>query len=113
MAFTRICGEMLAVDGQIVTCEGVPSLGGLRSVPIREPAADVDWNAAVSEGGITYGDYVKLEAVNAAKRFVVTRAWAEQAASSSPTATWPPWLLQRQELVSFLRRGGLISSSWP
>ena len=60
---------------------------------------DVDWNAAVSEGGITYGDYVKLEAVNAAKRFAVTRAWAEQAGIALTAGDMAALALQRQQLA--------------
>lgn len=70
-------GEMLVVDGQIVTCEEYLYWVDYVCTYLASQLPDVDWNAAVSEGGITYGDYVKLEAVNAAKRFAVTRAWAE------------------------------------
>ena len=59
-------GEMLVVDGQIVTCEEYLYWVDYVCTYLASQLPDVDWNAAVSEGGITYGDYVKLEAVNAA-----------------------------------------------
>ena len=81
-------GEMLVVDGQIVTCEEYLYWVDYVCTYLASQLPDVDWNAAVSEGGITYGDYVKLEAVNAAKRFAVTRAWAEQAGIALTDGDW-------------------------
>lgn len=99
-------GEMLVVDGQIVTCEEYLYWVDYVCTYLASQLPDVDWNAAVSEGGITYGDYVKLEAVNAAKRFAVTRAWAEQAGIALTDGDMAALALQRQELVSFYGEEG-------
>ena len=89
-------GEMLVVDGQIVTCEEYLYWVDYVCTYLASQLPDVDWNAAVSEGGITYGDYVKLEAVNAAKRFAVTRACSAAAGAGV-----------------LLRRGGLSAAAGP
>ena len=99
-------GEMLVVDGQIVTCEEYLYWVDYVCTYLASQLPDVDWNAAVSEGGITYGDYVKLEAVNAAKRFAVTRAWAEQAGIALTDGDMAALALQRQELVSLYGEEG-------
>ena len=99
-------GEMLVIDGQIVTCEEYLYWVDYVCTYLASQLPDVDWNAAVSEGGITYGDYVKLEAVNAAKRFAVTRAWAEQAGIDLTDGDMAALALQRQELVSFYGEEG-------
>ncbi len=97
---------MLVVDGQIVTCEEYLYWVDYVCTYLASQLPDVDWNAAVSEGGITYGDYVKLEAVNAAKRFAVTRAWAEQAGIALTDGEMAALALQRQELVSLYGEEG-------
>ena len=99
-------GEMLVIDGQIVTCEEYLYWVDYVCAYLASQLPDVDWNAAVSEGGITYGDYVKLEAVNAAKRFAVTRAWAEQAGIDLTDGDMAALALQRQELVSLYGEEG-------
>ena len=99
-------GEMLVVDGQIVTCEEYLYWVDYVCTYLASQLPDVDWNAAVSEGGITYGDYVKREAVNAAKRFAVTRAWAEQAGIALTDGDMAALALQRQELVSLYGEEG-------
>ena len=99
-------GEMLVVDGQIVTCEEYLYWVDYVCTYLASQLPDVDWNAAVSEGGITYGDYVKLEAVNAAKRFAVTRAWAEQAGIALTDGDMAALALQRQKLVSLYGEEG-------
>lgn len=99
-------GEMLVVDGQIVTCEEYLYWVDYVCTYLASQLPDVDWNAAVSEGGITYGDYVKLEAVNAAKRFAVTRAWAEQAGIALTDGDMAALALRRQELVSLYGEEG-------
>ena len=99
-------GEMLVVDGQIVTCEEYLYWVDYVCTYLASQLPDVDWNAAVSEGGITYGDYVKLEAVNAAKRFAVTRAWAEQEGIALTDGDMAALALQRQKLVSLYGEEG-------
>ncbi len=72
-------GEMLVIDGQTVSCEEYLYWVAYTCYYISSRIPDVDWNAVVTEDGMTYGEYVKVEAVNSVKQYTVTRSWAQQA----------------------------------
>ena len=85
-------GEMLVVDGQIVTCEEYLYWVDYACQYISSRIPDVDWNEQVSEDGMTYGEYVKVEAVETVKQYAVIRAWAQQEGVRRRTcSSWHWW----------------------
>ena len=98
-------GQLLLVNGEAVTCEEYLYWLAYDCEYLSTYVQDIDWSAELTSG-ITYGDYVKLEAVNAAKRFAVTRAWAEQAGIALTDGDMAALALQRQKLVSLYGEEG-------
>ena len=69
-------GEMLAISGQTVTCEEYLFWLGMVCDNVTASMPDVDWSAAVTGDGMTFAEYAKTDAVEAAKQHAVVRAWA-------------------------------------
>lgn len=70
-------GELLVVDGETVTCEEY--LYWLDyDCQYLTYLTDIDWSAQVEENGMTYGEYVKADALEAVKLHSVIRHWAKE-----------------------------------
>ena len=94
-------GEMLVVDGQIVTCEEYLYWVDYVCTYLASQLPDVDWNAAVSEGGITYGDYAQTDTLETVKLYSVVRAWAEEAGITLTDEDQEALDAQRLEYVTY------------
>ena len=94
-------GEMLVVDGQIVTCEEYLYWVDYVCTYLASQLPDVDWNAAVSEGGITYGDYAQTDTLETVKLYSVVRAWAEEAGITLTEEDQEALDAQRLEYVTY------------
>ena len=94
-------GEMLAIDGQTVTCEEYLFWLGMICDNITSSIPDVDWDAAVTEDGMTFAEYAKTDAVEAAKQHAVVRAWAQQAGVALSDASTLELDAQRQQYVAY------------
>ena len=92
-------GEMLVVSGQTVTCEEYLRWVDYACQYISSRIPDVDWNEQVSEDGMTYGEYVKVEAVETVKQYAVIRAWAQQENVTLSDADKAQLAAQRQQYV--------------
>lgn len=94
-------GEMLVVSGQTVTCEEYLRWVDYACQYISSRIPDVDWNEQVSEDGMTYGEYVKVEAVETVKQYAVIRAWAQQENVTLSDADKAQLAAQRQQYVDY------------
>ena len=94
-------GEMLVVSGQTVTCEEYLRWVDYACQYISSRIPDVDWSAQVSEGGMTYGEYVKIEAIETVKQYAVIRAWAQQEGVTLTDADRAQLAAQRQQYVDY------------
>ena len=94
-------GEMLAISGQTVTCEEYLFWLGMVCDNITASIQDVDWSAAVTEDGMTFAEYAKTDAVEAAKQHAVVRAWAQQAGVALSDISIAELDAQRQQYVTY------------
>jgi len=94
-------GEMLAISGQTVTCEEYLFWLGMVCDNITASIPDVDWSAAVTEGGMTFAEYAKTDAVEAAKQHAVVRAWAQQADVALSDTSQTELAAQRQQYATY------------
>ena len=94
-------GEMLAISGQTVTCEEYLFWLGMVCDNVTASMPDVDWSAAVTGDGMTFAEYAKTDAVEAAKQHAVVRAWAQQAGVALSDASTLELDAQRQQYVAY------------
>lgn len=94
-------GEMLAISGQTVTCEEYLFWLGMVCDNVTASLPDVDWSAAVTGDGMTFAEYAKTDAVEAAKQHAVVRAWAQQAGVALSDASTLELDAQRQQYVAY------------
>ncbi len=94
-------GEMLVINGQTISCEEYLFWLGVSCQNVASGIPDVDWNAAVSEGGITYGEYAKIDAIEGVKPYAVLRAWAQQEQVDISEADRAMLADQRQQYVDY------------
>ena len=94
-------GEMLAISGQTVTCEEYLFWLGMVCDNITASIPDVDWSAAITEDGMTFAEYAKTDAVEAAKQHAVVRAWAQQAGVALSDTSIAELAAQRQQYVAY------------
>ena len=94
-------GEMLAISGQTVTCEEYLFWLGMVCDNVTASIPDVDWSAAVTEGGMTFAEYAKVEAVEYAKQHAVVRAWAQQAGVTLSDQSQAELDAQRQQYATY------------
>lgn len=71
-------GELLLIDRQTVTCEEYLYWLAYDCEYLSTYVPNVDWNAEITDG-VTYGDYVKADALEAVKLYSAVRAWAQEA----------------------------------
>ena len=106
-------GEMLAIDGQTVTCEEYLFWLGMVCDNVTASLPDVDWSAAVTGDGMTFAEYAKTDAVEAAKQHAVVRAvGCQHIGAGCPAAAVCGLLRQRGGLPAAAgadghQRGGL------
>lgn len=94
-------GEILSIGGQPVTCEEYLFWLAMACQNVAASVPGEGWSAPISEGGLSYAEYAKVDAVEAVKQYAVVRLWAEQAGVTLSDSDRAAMESQRQQLIEY------------